>query len=249
MKLSSIFVIIAPLLVTPEARKKGGKGRKPKVEKTPQWRRDQAEGYFATWQEKNCCTEEGCIRPERCAQIVKRWNHTWDMNMKYFAKCGYYNKEIRNGGPRPKDEPLRRRRDAEDHEADDYDAEDKDYDLYEYIIQNYEDLNEGMDTGSGDGDGQLERFRIKSEPYKAFKQLSNMAKQFMRRYLGDCNFENRPKKSQNRSTKKRKMFKKQANAVKEIEGFKRAKALRNLDRARKLEEKKERHAARELKRQ
>lgn len=249
MKLSALFVILTPILADIDEKRKGGrKPKKPKVEKTPEWRMKLARGYYKDWQSKHCCThenDENCIRPNRCANLETQWDRIWANNERLFEKCGYYNKDIRNGGPRPKE---RRRRSDDDDDV---------YDLYDYIENNKEDLEEGMEYDDGyedykaifeDDDDKDPRFKLKTEPYRAFKQISNAAKQWIRRYLQDCKNENTPRKQDKRSTKKRKQLKRHLVAFKEIYDLKDARHERMAVRTRKLQDKQQRQLERELNR-
>ena len=79
-----------------------------------------------TWFSKNCKTNEGegedAVRPERCNRKFYRYMNEWDKLQASFDKCGFFDENVKNGGPRP---AGRRRRDDEDGDYDDEYYEDE----------------------------------------------------------------------------------------------------------------------------
>jgi len=109
-----------------------------KAVRAPSKRAQKNQEFLETWFSKNCKTNEAdgedAVRPDRCNRKFYRYMNEWDKLQASFDKCGFFDENVKNGGPRP---AGRRRRD----EGDD-DEYDEDY---------YED--ETMFDINWDGDG------------------------------------------------------------------------------------------------
>ena len=97
-----------------------------KAVRAPSKRAQKNQEFLETWFSKNCKTNEGegedAVRPERCNRKFYRYMNEWDKLQASFDKCGFFDENVKNGGPRP---AGRRRRDDEDGDYDDEYYEDE----------------------------------------------------------------------------------------------------------------------------
>ena len=93
-----------------------------KAVRAPSKRAQKNQEFLETWFSKNCKTNEAdgedAVRPDRCNRKFYRYMNEWDKLQASFDKCGFFDENVKNGGPRP---AGRRRRDDEDE--DEYDEE------------------------------------------------------------------------------------------------------------------------------
>merc|ERR1712113_747097 len=88
----------------------------------PSKRAQKNQEFLETWFSKNCKTNEAdgedAVRPDRCNRKFYRYMNEWDKLQASFGKCGFFDENVKNGGPRP---ASRRRRSEEDgEEGEDY---------------------------------------------------------------------------------------------------------------------------------
>ena len=97
-----------------------------KAVRAPSKRAQKNQEFLETWFSKNCKTNEAdgedAVRPDRCNRKFYRYMNEWDKLQASFDKCGFFDENVKNGGPRP---AGRRRRDDEDEDYDDEYYEDE----------------------------------------------------------------------------------------------------------------------------
>jgi len=99
-----------------------------KAVRAPSKRAQKNQEFLETWFSKNCKTREGdgedAVRPNRCDNKFHRYMTEWDKLQASFGKCGFFDENVKNGGPRPAS--RRRRQDyveGEDYGEDYYEDE------------------------------------------------------------------------------------------------------------------------------
>merc|ERR1711911_129919 len=110
--------------------------------RAPSKRAQKNQEFLETWFSKNCKTNEGdgedAVRPDRCNRKFYRYMNEWDKLQASFDKCGFFDENVKNGGPRP---AGRRRRDED---------EDGDYDDEYYEDEAMFDIDWNGDGSDGD---------------------------------------------------------------------------------------------------
>jgi hypothetical protein len=124
--------------------------------RAPDTRARKNQQFLETWFENNCKTGDGvdAVRPSRCENKFVRYMNELEKLKSSFDKCGFFDENVPNGGPRPSSNHRRRR----DDYGDDYYYEDSvliDTDLFEMTNEDIEELdayddNAGNEAGTED---------------------------------------------------------------------------------------------------
>lgn len=116
-----------------------------KAVRAPSQRAQKNQQFLEQWFSNNCKTntEVDAVRPTRCDNKINRYMVEWEKLQASFDHCGFFDGDVKNGGPRP---ALQRRRRDDDYETD---GDDEDYygeedNLFDNEIFNFtdEDLTE-----------------------------------------------------------------------------------------------------------
>lgn len=119
-------------------------GVESKQIRAPGQRASKNQQFLETWFENNCKRSgdsDDVVRPSRCENKFIRYMNEWEKLQTSFAKCGFFDENVPNGGPRPSSSHRRRR-------GDDYDGEyGEDYynDEGLFDIEFFEMTNEEID--------------------------------------------------------------------------------------------------------
>ena len=119
-------------------------GVESKQIRAPGQRASKNQQFLETWFENNCKRSgdsDDVVRPSRCENKFIRYMNEWEKLQTSFAKCGFFDENVPNGGPRPNSSHRRRR-------GDDYDGEyGEDYynDEGLFDIEFFEMTNEEID--------------------------------------------------------------------------------------------------------
>jgi hypothetical protein len=105
-----VLVTLLAVSDTKRGEKKGQKVRTPNIRAARNIR------YLTQWFDNNCNDE---VRPTRCENWRRRFFEQWSKMQKAFdSKCGFFDNNIPNGGPRPSSRRRRRQTDDEEEEED-----------------------------------------------------------------------------------------------------------------------------------